>query len=223
MKTIKQLIKEKFPDTYSEEQLDEIIEKKIARFPSFLFTPLQEFLTEGKEPNIEVEGYSFKDLTSEHGIQPIGAFLTLFWLYKEPDHAKEALKKGHDDVRIGMTERMLHPGMYFTKSIEVWKKSPGAVTDKELVLAAEEMLMAAGPTIELMWDLPTHTVSLLVNKKINVVGIVRLPDRNLSREKLIEKSQEQLGILLSLDRHIPIWVPLATLGPQPYVIFEYNK
>ena len=49
-------------------------------------------------PNIEVNGYNFRMLMAEHSMNPIAAFLTLDWLIREPEKAKESLKKGHDKV-----------------------------------------------------------------------------------------------------------------------------
>ena len=45
-----------------------------------------------------VEGYSASDLMSERGMNPIAALLSLDWLIREPEQAKESLRKGHDRV-----------------------------------------------------------------------------------------------------------------------------
>lgn len=44
--------------------------------------------------NLVVEDFSFDDLIGKWGMKPIGAFITLDWLIREPEKAKEALNKG---------------------------------------------------------------------------------------------------------------------------------
>lgn len=56
------------------------------------------FWEKGEFPNMEVEDYTFVGLVSEHGMKPIAALLTLDWLIREPEKAKESLKKGNDFV-----------------------------------------------------------------------------------------------------------------------------
>jgi hypothetical protein len=48
--------------------------------------------------NLSVAGYSMERLMREHAMKPIGAFLTLDWLLREPDQAIKSLKHGHDRV-----------------------------------------------------------------------------------------------------------------------------
>ena len=47
---------------------------------------------------LEVEGYSVIRLLSEHDMTPIGAFLTLDWLFRDPSAAINSLEKGHDII-----------------------------------------------------------------------------------------------------------------------------
>lgn len=54
----------------------------------------ESWLNHGKIPNIEIEGYSHNILVNDYGMKPVGAFLTLDWLLREPEKAKEALKRG---------------------------------------------------------------------------------------------------------------------------------
>jgi hypothetical protein len=56
------------------------------------------FWNTGELPLIEVEGYTVKQLETEHGMKPIAALLTLDWLLREPEKAKASLKRGHDRV-----------------------------------------------------------------------------------------------------------------------------
>lgn len=46
------------------------------------------------EPSLSIEGYSFNCLVQNYGMNPIGAFLTLDWLLREPEKAKKALQLG---------------------------------------------------------------------------------------------------------------------------------
>ena len=48
---------------------------------------------------LEIEGYSIERLINEHGMKPIAAFLTLDWLLREPQKARQSLQKGHDQVK----------------------------------------------------------------------------------------------------------------------------
>src|SRR5512146_317559 len=47
---------------------------------------------------VEVEGYTVERLMREHGLKPIGAFLTLDWLAREPEKAKAAVARGYDYI-----------------------------------------------------------------------------------------------------------------------------
>ena len=51
--------------------------------------------TQTKEcEDIVVEGYSFSNLMDKYGMTPVGAYITLDWLSREPERAKACLKKG---------------------------------------------------------------------------------------------------------------------------------
>lgn len=53
----------------------------------------------GKNPEIEIEGYSFDRLVRDYSMKPIAALLTLDWLQREPEKAVASLRKGHDFVK----------------------------------------------------------------------------------------------------------------------------
>jgi hypothetical protein len=76
----------------------QIIADKLANSTSQIQTIFNKFWEDGNVPDIEVEGYTISDLTEEHGMKPIAAFLTLDWLIREPEKAKASLQKGHDYV-----------------------------------------------------------------------------------------------------------------------------
>ena len=48
----------------------------------------------GTIPTITLEGYTYQDLVILYGMKPVGAFITLDWLKREPDKAARALEKG---------------------------------------------------------------------------------------------------------------------------------
>ncbi len=54
--------------------------------------------TNSLDANLEIEGYTLARLMDEHGMKPIAAFLTLDWLQREPEKAKESLARGHDQI-----------------------------------------------------------------------------------------------------------------------------
>lgn len=54
----------------------------------------ESWLNEGKLPKIEIEGYSYRILVNDYGMKPVGAFLTLDWLCRDPQKASLSLKKG---------------------------------------------------------------------------------------------------------------------------------
>lgn len=76
---------------------DFILEKTVNKIEAFnpdIATVFSEFCVKGTIPDIEVEGYNYKSLVEEFGMKPVGALITLDWLIREPEIAKEALKKG---------------------------------------------------------------------------------------------------------------------------------
>lgn len=48
----------------------------------------------GIEPSFSLKGYSYSLLVEEFNMKPIGAFLTLDWLIREPEKALESLNRG---------------------------------------------------------------------------------------------------------------------------------
>ena len=54
----------------------------------------ESWLYQGKLPNIEIEGYTYSILVNDYGMKPVGAFLTLDWLCRDPQKAILSLKKG---------------------------------------------------------------------------------------------------------------------------------
>lgn len=94
---LEKLISDKFPGTYNPAGLN-IVLSSIERSDSDIREKIEHYLTNGEEPALELEGYSYATLKNDHGMNPIAALLTLDWLKRSPEEAKESLKKGHDFV-----------------------------------------------------------------------------------------------------------------------------
>ena len=72
-------------------------EKTVTKIQSFdhrLKTMFLEWVETKKEPQFIIEGYSYEKLTREFKMNPIGAFVTLDWLIKEPEAALRSLNRG---------------------------------------------------------------------------------------------------------------------------------
>lgn len=67
---------------------------KLNRLQPKVADSFESWLNEGILPNIEIEGYSYRILVNEYGMKPVGAFLTLDWLCRDPQKASFSLKKG---------------------------------------------------------------------------------------------------------------------------------
>lgn len=52
------------------------------------------WLNKGVLPDLKIEGYSYQVLINDYGMKPIGAFLTLDWLCRDPQKALRSLKNG---------------------------------------------------------------------------------------------------------------------------------
>lgn len=94
---IKELIEKRYHGVYPPNGLSKILEK-IGQLNDDLREMLEKFLLNGEIVETEVEGYSIKRLKEEHGMNEIGAILTLDWLKREPEKAKESLRRGHDEI-----------------------------------------------------------------------------------------------------------------------------
>lgn len=83
------LAKEQYPEFMIESTID-----KIERFAPAVKNVFNEWYSSNKNPDFSVEGFSFCDLIAKWGMKPVGAFITLDWLVREPEKANEALLKG---------------------------------------------------------------------------------------------------------------------------------
>lgn len=55
---------------------------------------------EGLDEQLVVQGYTLQQFIDTHGFNPVGAFLTMDWLIREPELALQALSQGHDYVLV---------------------------------------------------------------------------------------------------------------------------
>lgn len=83
------LLKEGYPAFMLENTID-----KIVRLNPNISQAFVEWLDNGTEPQIEVEGFSYASLKQMYGMKPIGIFITLDWLVREPEKAKKSLARG---------------------------------------------------------------------------------------------------------------------------------
>ena len=83
------LVEEQYPEFMIESTID-----KIEKFTPAVKTVFKEWYSRNEEPDFSVNGFSFCDLVKKWGMKPVGAFITLDWLLREPESAKNALTKG---------------------------------------------------------------------------------------------------------------------------------
>lgn len=90
--------RERIKEILAEEQYPEfMIEKTADKIEAFSIAVAEAFDNWSKDkslPNISIEGFAFTDLVTKWGMNPVGAFITLDWLLREPEKAKRALQKG---------------------------------------------------------------------------------------------------------------------------------
>jgi hypothetical protein len=95
---IKQKIQEKWPNDYMQEHTLEVTLEDITKFSAPLLHEFENFLETGEPAKMEIEGWNYEKLTKERGLHPVGAFITLDWLLREPEEAKKALERGFDSI-----------------------------------------------------------------------------------------------------------------------------
>ena len=67
---------------------------KLERLQPSVASSFSTWINEGKIPEAVVEGFTYATLINDYGMTPIGAFLTLDWLVRDPQKASASLKKG---------------------------------------------------------------------------------------------------------------------------------
>lgn len=67
---------------------------KVENFSPQLKEAFENWVEYGEEPTLEMEGYSYHILIEKFKMNPIGAFVTLDWIHREPELAVKSLKRG---------------------------------------------------------------------------------------------------------------------------------
>ena len=67
---------------------------KIVAFKQEIADAFEALFTNNEKPTVSIEGFSYDTFLTDYNMNPIGALITLDWLIREPEIAKEALKKG---------------------------------------------------------------------------------------------------------------------------------
>lgn len=67
---------------------------KVESFSPFLEEAFEKWALYGIEPSFVIKGYSFASLIENFKMNPIGAFITLDWIMREPEEAIEKLNDG---------------------------------------------------------------------------------------------------------------------------------
>ena len=75
-----------------------LIAEKISQFQPELLQMFTTYIKKAEIPLISVEGYDFDDLINQYKMTPIAGFLTLDWLMREPEKAKQCLLHGYDSI-----------------------------------------------------------------------------------------------------------------------------
>lgn len=68
--------------------------EKLENLSSILQVPFENWAKCGIEPSFSIKGYSYSLLVVKFNMKPIGAFITLDWLIREPEKALESLNRG---------------------------------------------------------------------------------------------------------------------------------
>lgn len=67
---------------------------KIENLSPLLAEAFDNWAKHGIEASFTIKGYSYSSLIEKFGMKPIGAFITLDWIMKNPEKAIESLKHG---------------------------------------------------------------------------------------------------------------------------------
>ena len=89
------LCSQEYPEFMLEQTAD-----KIERLSPNIAEAFESWADERVEPTMEICGYSYEKLIKDFNMRPIGAFLTLDWLTREPEKATEALKRGIRKLKV---------------------------------------------------------------------------------------------------------------------------
>lgn len=76
----------------------QIVAAKLAVLHPELAGAAEEWWAGKALPQIILQGYTVERLSSERGLSPVAAILTLDWLFRDPVAAKKALDRGHGKI-----------------------------------------------------------------------------------------------------------------------------
>lgn len=90
----KEIIKEILEKEQYPEFMIETTIAKIDKFSPAVADAFDAWCSGHGNIELEIEGFAFVDLVSKWGMNSVGAFITLDWLVREPESAKQALSRG---------------------------------------------------------------------------------------------------------------------------------
>ncbi len=100
---LKQKIEERLPGIYPEQGMELVLEK-INNMDPDIRENVEKYLQTGEIQEIEVEGYTVKSFMDGKNMNPLAAYLSLDWLIREPEKAKESLNRKVDYVEINKSD-----------------------------------------------------------------------------------------------------------------------
>lgn len=89
----KQIVEILKDEQYPEFMIDNTT-TKLEKLSPVIAKAFEQWINCKQTPDLCIEGYSYTELVHNWGMKPIGAFITLDWLIREPEKAKKSLKKG---------------------------------------------------------------------------------------------------------------------------------
>lgn len=87
----------KFPGVYPDQRFS-VLMPEINKMLPVVRLAFENFLLTGENQEINLLGYSVKQLRQTQGMNELAAYLTLSWLIREPVLADSSLKRGHDRI-----------------------------------------------------------------------------------------------------------------------------
>jgi hypothetical protein len=76
----------------------QLMADKVQRLQPELQEPFERWWNTGELPAMKVEGYTVVGLMKRRSLNPLAALMTLDWLLREPELARETIERGFDSV-----------------------------------------------------------------------------------------------------------------------------
>jgi hypothetical protein len=83
---------------YSEAQARNTV-TKLARSSEEIREAFWRWWQTGELDSPAIQGYTVKQIVDDHGINPVGAYLALDWLRRDPQQARKFLERGWDRLK----------------------------------------------------------------------------------------------------------------------------